>query len=403
MKRRAFFRDSAAGGLGLWAAAPLASGQETPGVSPAAAAAEMPLVLSPPVVMAPRPDGVEIIWAVSALATGRVEFGGTAELGQAAHSTPWGFTPQGTKVLRVRLEGLKPGTAYHFRSVTERAGKTPETHQSELRSFRTLDPAAASTSFTVWNDTHRHEETIRKLLEVTPAADFNLWNGDTCNDWMTPDLFIPTLLAPAGGAEITARSPLLVTRGNHDVRGPYAFEFSDYIAMPSGRPFYSFRSGPVAFLCLDTGEDKDDDHPSFQGRAAFEPLRREQAAWIEQEIKRPEIGQAPYRVVFCHLPLRWLDETPTTDYDRFSLRSRKLWHDALVRWGAQVIISGHTHHAAMILGNNEFPYAQITGGGPQLAGATLITGEADATSLRLKTLRLGDGSEKNTLVLMPLG
>ncbi len=391
MKRRAFFRDSAAGATGWLAGSALVTGQETP---PPADAASSPWVTSPPVVMAPRPDGVEIIWAVSALARGWVEFGPTSELGHTAASTPWGFVPQGTQVVRVRLDGLTAGTTYHFRCVTERAGSDKETHHTEVRTFRTLDPAAASTKFAVWNDTHQHNDTIRRLAELTPAADFLLWNGDTCNDWKSPDLLAPTLLAPADGVELSARAPLLLVRGNHDVRGPYAWQFSDYIATPHGRPFYSFRTGPVAVLCLDTGEDKDDDHPSFHGRAAFEPLRREQAAWIAREIQKPEIGQAPYRVVFCHLPLRWLDEVTDIGYDRFSGRSRKLWHDGLARWGAQVVISGHTHQQAWLPPTDAFPYAQLVGGGPQPDRATLITGEADARSLRLKTLSLRDGSEE---------
>lgn len=47
------------------------------------------------------------------------------------------------------------------------------------KSFRTLDPSATTTEFVVWNDTHEHDETLRKLHAATPRGDFLIWNGDT--------------------------------------------------------------------------------------------------------------------------------------------------------------------------------------------------------------------------------
>ena len=96
---------------------------------------------------------------------------------------------------------------------------------------------------------------------------------------------------------------------------------------------------------MHTGEDKPDDHPSFGGRIAFDALRREQAQWLVQATARPQIRDAPYRVVICHIPLRWKDEKqPAYDqggYDAYSRRSRDAWHEALVAWKAQVIIADH--------------------------------------------------------------
>lgn len=343
------------------------------------------LVASPPVVMAPRADGVEIGWAVSGLCRGWIEFENGRNTRYSAHDG-WGFAPQGEKVLRVRLDGLEPGITYRYRAITESVeGEPPQRVESEWRKFRTLDPAAKSTRFVVWNDTHDFSDTLKALDAATPAADFMVWNGDACKKrWTQEDLIAPMLFHP-GGTDFTAKRPLAFCWGNHDVRGGYGFMVPDYIAAPEGRPYYAFRSGPVAAVMLNTGEDKDDDHPSFKGRIAFDPLRREQADWLEREvIGRPEFRDAPYRVVFCHIPLRWIDEEKDIGYDLFSARSRVLWHDALVEWGAQVVISGHTHRPTKIEANAEFPYAQITGGGPQPEWATWIEGAADSKSLRLK-------------------
>jgi predicted phosphodiesterase len=299
---------------------------------------------------------------------------------------------------------LQPGTTYRIRSHTV-AADDQEAVASAWKTFRTLEPTAAETRFVMWNDTHMQNDSIRALYQATPGADFLVWNGDTCNNWTEEELLVPTLLHP-GQCDLTEKSPLFITWGNHDVRGAHAFKMPDLVATPEDRPFYAFRSGPVACICLHTGEDKPDDHSSFQGRVAFDALRAEQAHWLAATIRRPELSDAPYRLVFCHIPLRWKDESSQdyakSGFDRHSGRSRAAWHDSLVQWKAQVILSGHTHQSAWLPPTDEFPYGQLTGGGPQLPQATWTEGVADAKQLRLKVSNL-DGRILHDVTLKPLG
>lgn len=393
MHRREFLCTVAAAGVGT------VVGQAHAASTPARPSR---LMATPVSWMAPRTDGFDAVWSVTELCRGRVEWETEGERGVAA-ADPFGFVPQGDRLLRVRLGGLKPGRTYRMRAVTSAAADS-RVEMSDWRELRTLDAGAASTRFVVWNDTHVNNDTIRKLDDVTPAADFLMWNGDTCNDWKSEDLLIPTLLHP-GEREITAKRPLLLTWGNHDSRGAYAFRMPACVATPSGRPFYAFRSGPVAFICLHTGEDKPDDHPTFKGRPAFDALRAEQAAWLAEVIRRPEFAQAPYRIVICHIPLRWLDESPQDyangGFDRHSGRSRAAWHDSLVAWKAQLVISGHTHHAAWLPATREFPYAQMVGGGPRPEAATWMEGVADASAFTLTVRDLG-GTVVHKAQLAPL-
>ncbi len=387
MKRRSFIATSvgtAIGGAGLTASTAAAADSDAAGDR---------LMSTPAMVMAPRTDGAEIIWAVSRLARGRVEWktaGSTVV--HAASADDFGFVPQSSRVMRVRLAGLPPGTDHEWRVVVDAIDGDPETVETPWKSFRTLDPAAAEAVFCVWNDTHENHDTIRKLHELTPKADFLIWNGDICNDWHQEDWLVPTLLAPAG-TDISDGHPLLVTLGNHDVRGKFAFRVAEHIAMPDGRPYFAFRQGPVAVIGLNTGEDKPDDHPSFRGRVASQRHREEQAAWLREITKHPEIANAPHKVVFCHIPLRWTQEIEEVDYagggyDRFSRFSRDLWHDALVDWGAQIVISGHTHRPASIPASEAFPYAQMTGGGPRENQACWIEGRANADGLVITMHRM---------------
>jgi predicted phosphodiesterase len=377
MKRRGFLGKMAGGAAA--GAAGVTSAQDQ-------AVETGPLMKTPPVIMAPRQDGVEVVWAVSKLSRGRVEWKSADGSSGTAAADRFGFVPQGDEILRVRIEGLKPGGKYQLRAITEAAdGKDQQ--ESPWKKFGTLDPAAKATEFVVWNDTHQNAPTIKKLHASTPRGDFMIWNGDTCNDWHQEDWLVPTLLHPAG-QDVSEDRPMLLVWGNHDVRGKWAYKVPEMVATPEGRPFYAFRSGPVAVVCLHTGEDKPDNHPSFGGRVAFEKLRQEQGEWLKEVIARPEFRDAPYRVVFCHIPLRWTEEKPDAGYekggyDAFSRFSREAWHDTLVAWKAQVIVSGHTHSPAWIPGTAEFPYAQLVGGGPQPERATWIEGKADGKALTL--------------------
>ncbi|MGV3774340.1 MAG: metallophosphoesterase [Verrucomicrobiales bacterium] len=361
------------------------------------------IVRTPLSLMAPRLDGVEAVWAVNQLSRARLEWEGEDGTSGVAAQNSFGFTPQGANVLRVRLNGLKPGASYRVRSVTT-AVADEKSETSSWKRFRTLNPSARSSKFVVWNDTHINNPTIQKLHEITPAADFMVWNGDTCNDWTKPELLVPTLLHP-GGRDITEGRPLFIGWGNHDVRGQHAFQMPEIAASPNGLPYHAFRAGPVAVICLHTGEDKPDNHPSFKGRVAFEALRREQGAWLSEVIRQPELREAPYRIVFCHIPLRWLTErVPDYDndgYDHVSLRSRDAWHQSLVEWKTQLVISGHTHRHAYLPHNEQFPYAQITGGGPQPQAATFMTAEATSNELTIEVKDL-EKQTKHAVKLMPL-
>ncbi|MDF9832000.1 putative phosphodiesterase [Ereboglobus sp. PH5-5] len=403
MQRRQFI--TSIGTIGTLAAAGLA--RPLAAASADAASAESTGLLNgTPAVFAPTPSSLTITLPLREAALAWIDYGETPKFQFTAASDEWGFVPHDDKVAKIRLTGLKPGTRYHWRATLKPLKGQGKQIRTRVYSHKTLSPKAAETRFSVWNDTHDQAATIQKLHSLRRAEDdFLLWNGDLSNN-VNDASRLPGIYVSPKGVDLAEGPPILLTRGNHDVRGIWANKMTDYVDFPTGRPFYAFRSGPMAAITLDTGEDKPDSHPSFKGVAAFEPLIREQAHWLERVIQHPALRSAPYRVVFCHIPLRWTDEVQANydnkEWDHVSLRGRAVWHDSLVRWGAQVIVSGHNHRATLIPATKKFPYAQLLGGGRGISNATIIRGHADAKQLRLAATMIHDGSIAHEISFNPL-
>ena len=113
-----------------------------------------------------------------------------------------------------------------------------------------------------------------------------------------------------------------------------------------------------------------------------------QAQWLARVVEEPEFQNAPFRVLFCHIPLWWKDES---EVGSFCADGRKKWHDLLAKGRVHVVVSGHTHEAALLSPDASRPYSQLIGGGPKPAAATYIQGEVTQTRLKLTQRKL-DGS-----------
>lgn len=365
---------------------------------------EGPVFAGSPVVSGPAHDAITILQPLQRMATGYLEF--------AVEDGPWkrvdgdedGLMPLTEFALKFQLPPLPPGKVIKYRTIARTAGwvkvrqfyhgefKAGEPQTSDVKSFRTLDPSAETTNFVVWNDTHENIETLKALHTLTAplVPDFLLWNGDQSNDVHFERDMAKQFLQPAGLA-IADRWPLAYVRGNHDVRGPAAHSLPKFTGTPGDRYFYGFRSGPVAALVMDTGEDKPDNSPYLSGMGAFQKMQREQAAWLNEVVKEKWFVEAPHKVLFCHIPL-WFNHPriPNNAFDGHKY-CREHWTLTLVEAGVKLVISGHTHDYLWMPAKEGQPIAQLIGGAPQPKFATLIHCTATRDKLQFKMTKL-DGT-----------
>lgn len=363
-----------------------------------------PVFAGSSVVTGPSHDAMVILQPVQRAAVGRLEIAIGAGEFQSIYAESAGLIQLEPHVLKFTLPALPVGEVIRYKVHAHTVGwvkvrefyhgevRTSEEQTTDERSFRTLDPAADRTSFTVWNDTHENGETLRALHETTTrlGPDFLVWNGDQSNDVHFERDMAGQFMNPAG-LSLSAWK-LAYVCGNHDVRGPEARQVAKFTGTPRDRFYYAFRSGPLACLVMDTGEDKPDDHVQYGGMAAFQPMQRRQLEWLKQTSREPWFAAAPHKVLFCHIPLYSSTDT-FADKGRWNSHNycRDLWSKALVEAGVKLIVSGHTHSHDWLPVTLDQPIAQLIGGGPTPGSATLVHGEATHESLSLQMSKL-DGT-----------
>ncbi|MDR0511137.1 MAG: metallophosphoesterase [Rikenellaceae bacterium] len=375
-----------------------------------------PLVDSPPVLQRPTESGIVVTWAVGRMATGYVEYGERSDrLDRTAWGDRHGLKPCHERFLQIRIDGLKPNTRYWYRTVTCSFDYHDAYHfergepvYSEVFAFETSGPNRAEGSFSVINDTHNHQPTLKRLTErlALVGADYTVWNGDLVNSFDNADMAVEAVLRP-GGAAFAARKPMLFVPGNHDYRGRWArniplllpeWEHPAEEDRPFGRNFV-VRSGPLALIGLDTGEDKPDRHPAWASLARFEPWRAAQRDWLERALKSPAVATAPFAVAFCHIPLHWNDPNGnggdlTTGYASFQRQAANLWGPLLTRHGVQALIAAHNHKFRYDPATSDRSWAQIIGGGyGQTDELTAIHGRAVGDAMEIAVDELNTGTE----------
>lgn len=414
MKRRSFFGTLAGLGAAAWTRK-LSAAVESNAEMPDELRAELADAAdSFPMLQRPTDDAISVTWAVKRPATGWVEWGPTPELGRTARDSSGGLFPYEERFLSATMTGLEPGKTYYYRTMTRGldfrsygrlAGGEPQA--GAVYSFQTPSADSARGSFAVINDTHENDPSLdaETALIEKYAPDCVVWNGDLLNDVNSADQAVHGI-CQAGTTPWQSTRPVLLAAGNHDHRGPWARNLTK-IFLPRNEESKKYRSliynfalrvGPLALIGLDTGEDKPDFHPIWEGLADFDRLRVLQAEWLKETLARPEIAAAPFVVAFCHIPL--FDKRPDANpgdilegWAAWQKRCSELWSPILNKHDVRTLIVAHEHTTAEAdLPDDNRVWTQIHGGGQNLEkNATFIHGAVEDGELVVRRYWAKDG------------
>ena len=360
------------------------------------------LIASAPVLQNAAETSIGVSFAVSADASGWVEYSVSPDLTDAvkAFSGEHGLMTVDNQVALIRLTGLKPATTYYYRigadRIEFRGGYAMKNLGSEtdpkIHSFTTLGSSAKG-SFCVINDTHNRKDaialTLGALAEMKPSV--VLWNGDASNTSEKIEDAIGIFLhMHPHFPEYASDTPYIFLNGNHDFRGRFNRRLGELMMFREpterkseyaelGRNFVQ-RLGDIALIGLDTGEDKLDTNPHFAGIFKMKAYREKQAKWLAEAIETPAVKTAKFKIAFCHIPLfdsdpganpgdvAPADTAPQYRHD-FAIWQRtcaELWGPSFVKAGVQLVITAHQHVFRYDAPTAERPWAQIVGGGPEL-------------------------------------
>ncbi|WP_040298550.1 purple acid phosphatase family protein [Arcticibacter svalbardensis] len=345
--------------------------------------------LSKPYLQNPEPTAISVFWLTDQPCYSWIEVSALNEKPVKIHPVTRGLVEANNRIHKVRIKNLKPSTKYTYKVFSKEIvlyepykliyGKTIESDSYE---FTTMSAKADKVSLLILNDIHDHPESFPLLIKLNgdQPFDFVFLNGDMFDYQKDEDQLVEHLLDPC--AEIFSTSkPFLFIRGNHETRGVFSRNLSDYFENINKGNYFSFTQGPVHFIALDSGEDKEDDNHEYSGLAEFDQYREEQAIWLESQLKSTAYKKAKFKVVFMHIPHYHSGEWHGT------LHCRKLFGPLFNKYKIDLLISGHTHRYGVHEPQAGHNFPIIIGGGPNPSERTLMRLSADQKMMNIVMTR----------------
>ena len=320
-----------------------------------------------PYIQAVGEDEVTIVWTTNTNAVSWVELAPAGTNSFYAEEHPQYYqTANGNRVVgtlhKIRIPNLSKATEYRYRIFSKEVLKygghrilygniasTDVYSQKPLR-FRTLDNSKEKISFSVVNDIHGQNDSLKALLKNVKYGETDLvfFNGDMVSTMNDETQFFGGFMDTATKM-FASEVPAFFARGNHETRGAFSVNFPEYFPTNSGKLYYAFRQGPVYFIVLDCGEDKPDSDIEYSGLAQFDAYRTEQKIWLEKVVQTDEFKSAKFRVVVVHIPPVGSDWHGPLDINRKIL-------PVLNQAGISLMLCGHTHRYQLIEPNNEVKF-----------------------------------------------
>ncbi len=258
------------------------------------------------------------------------------------------------------------------------------------------DFSEQDTDFTavILNDIHQNMVLMDMYAGLMKGIDYDfvVFNGDCIDDPRNEAQAVKSMSYM--NEKVKAETiPVFYMRGNHEIRNAYSIGLRDLFDYVGDKTYGSFNWGDTRIVMLDCGEDKEDTHWVYYGLNDFTGLRKDQAAFLQKELKSREFKKAEKRVLIHHIPIYGLREgayNPCFDE----------WGDILQKAPFDICLNAHQHrfnyHPKGKLGNN---YPVVVGGGNRPEGATLMILKKQGKNMTLRVLDPVNGEEKLKLDL----
>ena len=271
-------------------------------------ALKLPILLYPPVLTHPDTGAVTIIFRTMGNVGAGIEY---RPKGSAQWELCWDERAgiiRRHSLHKIFLSGLVPGKEYEYRVVMIDPREPDVRKKSALYSFTAPPDSECGTfSFFYTADPQFEPDVQKKLLKgvldscESSSCDFLVLGGDINSRYSNARIerdLIPTLQSCAGNSK-----PVVMIRGNHELRGPEPDSFVDFWSSEKNETYFFFRFGDTAFLVLDAWENRPADHPRSQSYSRHnldELFLAREKEFVRQVVSSPRWQSARRRIVLAH-------------------------------------------------------------------------------------------------------
>lgn len=342
-----------------------------------------------PYLQNPVGDGITVMWNTRVPAHSWVEYGTDKNNLTQKQTIVAGQIISNNYLNQIRLDNLIPGQTYYYRvcsrEITQYQAYHKEFGETVMSDFSSFTlPAANEQNFTafIFNDVHKQNATLNKLYEQVKDIPYNfvVFNGDVIDDPDTEDTAIDCL-SSLNQIIKANQFPVFNIRGNHEIRNAFSMGLSKLFDYPGGKTYGAFSWGDTRIVLLDCGEDKPDDHWVYYGLNDFDGLRKEQVAFLKNEITSREFKKASKRVLIHHIPIYG-------EVEKYN-PCRELWHSVLAKAPFNVSINGHTHRFSYHpKGKDQNNFPIVIGGGYKPDDATVMVLQKQGKELTVKVINV---------------
>ena len=234
-----------------------------------------------------------------------------------------------------------------FRALPERKPYWPVLGETERQTYA-FHPIDWSRPVHIYHvaDAHSHaQEAVETGSYFGNALDLLIMNGDIPAESKTKDDIL-SVFDMIGGITMGER-PVIYVRGNHDTRGRYAEEFTDYIGTDAGNTYFTFRLGNLWGVVLDCGEDKLDTSEEYGGIVSCHPFRQRQTEFLKRVIENADreynAAGVTRRFAICHVP--FMTDLMAGSGEKFDIERDIYaeWTSLLNQMGLDIMLCGHEH------------------------------------------------------------